>query len=336
MKNSFTNDLVCLKHPGKHQGLCLEPLIVDEEDECQEGFIKCNYCDALYPVIEGIPIIVGDVGKYAQGRPSTYGKWLLSCKTSKMRDFIKEVGREMSAVGKNDRYEETGPWFLPYRWTQYDYSKDDRLLKMLRWHIKPNDLYNRAVHQVNPKNNGGVALEMGCSVGYSTLKLADKYEYVIGIDLSFSFIKEARKRKAESKLMNVEFCVADALHCPFKSLKFDLILAINLIELTEPVELLSSIHRLLKPYGSVIFLDPYDFNRDTDSTCKLDARSFRSLITSSGFEISQRSSKNESFIPWILKMNERSYLIYFVDFINATRTYKQKVHFGSNGMNGRH
>jgi SAM-dependent methyltransferase/uncharacterized protein YbaR (Trm112 family) len=329
MKNSFINHLVCLKHAGKHQGLCLEPLIVDEGDECQEGFIKCSYCDALYPVVEGIPILVGDVGKYAQERPHTYGKWLLGCRTAKMKDFIKEIGREMSAIGKNDRYEEVGSWFLPYRWTQYDYSKEDRFLKMLRWHIKPNDLYNRAVHEVNPKNEGGVALEMGCSMGYSTLKLADKYKFVIGIDLSFSFIKEARKKMAQSKLMNVEFCVADALRAPFKSLKFDLILAINLIELTEPVGLLSSIHRLLKPYANVIFLDPYDFNRDSYSTSRLDAQSFRSLLVSSGFEISQRSSKNESFIPWILKMNERSYLIYFVDFINATRTYKQKFHFGS-------
>jgi SAM-dependent methyltransferase len=127
-----------------------------------------------------------------------------------------------------------------------------------------------------------------------------------------------------ANIRNSEYCIADSVDLPFASNMFDLILGLNLLEIVDPNKLLSSIHELLKPGGEAVFADPYDYNREPTPLTQLDGKTFRALLSDSGFELFEKSKKTESFVPWILKIANRKYLFYFVDIIRATKISKHR------------
>jgi len=324
MNMRFTNSLICLHHRDKQVRLTLNPLNVVGDSECVEGLLVCELCNTRYPIVEGVPILIRDFLRYASNRGAVYGSWLLGSKTIVMKEFLRDFATRLNPDSvSNDRYEEDGYWFTPYKWTQYDYTFDDHFLKLLKRDIKPTELYDKIIGQV-PVRSEGLALDLGCSMGYTTLQLSRKYSYTIGIDLSFSFVKEARRRMSQANIRNSEFCVADSMDPPFGAMKFDLVLVVNLLELVDPTKLLSSIHGLLKPHAEAFFADPYDYNREPKPKNKFDATTFRALLGDSGFEIFEKSRKAESFIPWILKIANRSYLFYFVDLIRVRKISKHR------------
>ena len=70
--------------------------------------------------------------------------------------------------------------------------------------------------------------------------------YVFGIDLSFSFILEARKIMQNRKRRNMEFIVADATNLPFKSKFFQIVVALNVIDRMDFNKLIFSINSCIK------------------------------------------------------------------------------------------
>jgi SAM-dependent methyltransferase len=122
---------------------------------------------------------------------------------------------------------------------------------------------------------------------------------------------------------NLDFVVADCILPPVHPNRFDLVIALNIIEFMDTEQLLDRIHRLLKDDGEVAFSSPYDYNR-TLQVNKVDPQSFRQLLEKSGFRIGSKYVTSESFIPWTLRINERTYLFYYVDYLRARKASKVK------------
>jgi ubiquinone/menaquinone biosynthesis C-methylase UbiE/uncharacterized protein YbaR (Trm112 family) len=311
MIKKIVTELCCVNNSCKKARLNLESFL-GTENECTEGFLTCKICNSKYPIIQGVPIVLENFHKYASQRIITFGRWIVNCKSPEIKSFLKSEGAKIHSHTCNDRYEENGIWYKSYLNTHNSYPSDDRLLSLFKKQIKPNHIYKILTDE--SLNLNGIGLDIGCSIGSSTFELSRKLLYVFGIDLSFSFILEARKIMQNRKRRNVEFIAADATNLPFKSKFFHSIAALNVIDRLDFNKLIFSVNSSIKKNGKLILIDPYHFV-DDKAKDKFDSIQIRKRLEKFGYKI----NNEESFIPWIMKINERSYLIYFVDFIEAKK-----------------
>jgi SAM-dependent methyltransferase/uncharacterized protein YbaR (Trm112 family) len=320
LKINVTDRLFCINHSHRTR-LSVESFI-EENGDCIEGMLSCESCGSKYPIIEGVAIIVNDFSIYAANRVQIFGNWIVGTKSAELKAFLKEKGEAIHKSENNmNRYDDS-EWFRPFTWTHYEYSLDDKLLSMLRWKIRPDEIYRKVANLIE-NSMVQVGLDLGCSVGGAALLMAKKLSFVFGIDLSFSFVAEARRRMKFMQMHNTEFIVCDSTHMPFRQKYFDVVSALNLIGRIDLETTIQSVNDLIKPEGRLFMADPYDIDNNsaqrTPSQSRINGAELRHLLEKSGYNIMSRTKKSESFIPWIVKINPRCYLFYFVDFIEARR-----------------
>ena len=310
MMKKIVSDLRCVNNSCKNKSLTLESLR-EADDECIEGFLSCSICNSQYPIIQGVPIVLQNFHDYARQRIMTYGKWIMTSKSFKLKDFLRSIGKKIHSPTSSDLYEENNSLYKAYLYNFHNHHFDDRLLSLFKRKIEPDHIYRMLGKK--SLNLNGIGLDIGCSIGSSTFELAKRLPFVFGVDLSFSFILKARKLMRDKMRKNVEFVVSDAINLPFESSYFRSIIALNVVDRVDPNKLMVSINRCIKNNGKLILIDPYHFVKD--NTDQFDSIQIRKIVENFGYKI----SSNESYIPWIMKMSERAYLFYFVDFIVANK-----------------
>ena len=174
-----------------------------------------------------------------------------------------------------DRYEEND-MLSSYCWAHYgDFLNE----------TGANDAYSCWGSNIS-MSGGGLALDLGCSVGRFTFEMSRKSDFVIGLDLSESFVRHARKlmldkslkfplitegRLFEHRLIRlpetfdtnrVEFIVGDALALPFSKKSFSFVSSLNLLDkLPRPLDHLKEINRVAKTKGAeFLFSDPFSWS----------------------------------------------------------------------------
>jgi len=270
--------------------------ILDESSEINEGLLYCKKCKLKFPIISKIPLMLENLPQFLQNRPSLGGFLLKSAVTQSMKQFIKQ---NMSKIKKNKN-----DFFLTEkRWTNiYLANKNSSFYKTIKSHLV----------KISPKS---LVIEYGSSIGIISNDLGKKHGRVFGIDTSFSALLEAKKKSPK----NCEYVLSDVLQHPFGKKKFDLIIALNLFELVEPISLLNTISSQIQN-GLIFLSDPYDYDRGKNSvTHPLHEKQIRETLTQKKFLIT-KSTKTPSNIIWTLKINHRTNLVYKVDIIHARKS----------------
>ena len=273
----------------------LELDVFKKETEIDEGILECKKCTLCFPIIKKIPIIWDDFSKYISERMMLGGKLFNFASHDKMKKFLKHS----LSISKRNTDDRTT---LEERWSRiYQNSQKSKFYSIIK-----NEL------DLMPKSK--LVLEYGCSIGIMTSFLANSNQNVFGIDRSFSAISVAKKTQKD----NLDYFVADLMSDVFGKTKFDLILALNVLELVEPKGLLKYISQQI-PKGHFVISDPYDFDRGKNSVKNpLDELTLRTSLEELGFTISIKTKK-PSYLTWNLKLNPRSTLNYKVDLIIAKK-----------------
>ncbi len=265
------------------------------DKEIEEGILECKNCNLLFPIVEKIPIMWNDFPIYLASRRSLGGMLYGLAKTSKLKNFIK------SSLSKTVHVHDDRT-MLEERWSNiYQNSKTSKFYSVLK-------------NNLDSVEKSRLVVEYGCSIGTVTSFLAEFHNTVFGIDRSFAALRQAKQLHKN----NVDYFVSDILSPLFGSSKFDLVLALNILELVEPVELLNHVSKQISS-GYFVIADPYDFDRGENSVKKpLDEKTLRTNLKNLGFEILSKT-ENPSHIPWTLHLNYRATLHYEVDLVIAKK-----------------
>jgi uncharacterized protein YbaR (Trm112 family) len=278
-------------------GHSLELETFEAKNEIIEGLLSCVRCNGVYPIISSIPFLVEDLSLFFSIRAKLGGYILLNVKDKKIKSLIKKSLQEIKKVG-DDITDLEKNWVGIYQKSRHS-----------AFQIKV-----RHVIKKLPRCN--FVVEHGCSIGTMSEIMARRHGRIFGIDKSFFALLETKKRK----ITNADFFLADSLSRPFGIMKFDVVVALNVLELIEPLQLLKIIKMQAKRF--VLLSDPYDYERGKSSVkVRLDEKSLRSKLKQSGFKLIDNTSK-PSFISWKLDVNPRLELNYKVDMVLATVLHK--------------
>ena len=276
-------------------GSKLELDLFKQDKEIIEGILECPKCNGQYPIIEKIPILWNDFSLYLSSRKKLGGKLYQLIENSKLKKFCKSSLSNISQTHE-DRTALEERWSLIYQ------------------NSKSSKFYSEIQKNLTSLQKSNLVLEYGCSIGIMTSFLAKSNKMVFGVDRSFSALRIAKKLPKN----NLDYVVADFLSPIFGKSQFDLVLALNVLELVEPTEFLKHVSKQIGK-GYFVISDPYDFDRGMNSVKKpLNEKLLRMNLQNLDFKISPET-KTSSHISWILKLNPRATLNYDVDLVIAKK-----------------
>jgi uncharacterized protein YbaR (Trm112 family) len=320
--------------------LAVERRLRESASGIDEGTLRCENerCGRRYPIIDGIPIVMGDLGA-----------WLATEAASVVEDLELHVETSAllaeSASGDGDTY----PMLLEHVSVYADAHWGDRALPppdgpAPRFAFEPfaRKLAERAAFPVER------AVELGCSMGRGLVELARGARVTVGIDRNFATLRRARHllageplpfaRRAVGRVYaraviqpgdaaapGVGLVCADALDPPLAPGFFGRVAAFNLLDAVRaPPQLLHVLDGLAAPGGEILVSSPYAwqsaFVEEDQRIGGADpaAAVKKTLATGEGLE-SRYAIDDEGDLPWALRRDARSSTAYSVHYLRARK-----------------
>lgn len=268
---------VCRQSGREDRQLVISRSIRETDADVLEGILQCPDSECLreFPIVDGIPIIVGPVRQYISD----------NVLPALIRD---DLSAEMESLlgdcaGPGSTFDTRRQQLSAYAWDHYgDYDPHEAsadsapglIVRILR----------EALKTAQPLSSGPM-IDLGCSVGRTTFELSEhRDEIVLGVDLNFSMLQLAsqvlrtgrvcypRRRVGivydrrvfpfhASRPQNVDFWACDLMALPLVQTSYSLAIALNVLDcVTAPAEFLHAACAFLCPGGKLILTTPFDWS----------------------------------------------------------------------------
>jgi SAM-dependent methyltransferase/uncharacterized protein YbaR (Trm112 family) len=293
----------------------------EERDDLLEGILTCGnpQCQREYPVIDGIPVLVGPIRAWLAANPLQV----------LLRDDLSPALESLlgDVLGAGSAYDTLRQHTGMYAEDHYATHSARKLLAF-----------------ASPR---GRAIDVGCATGGVTFALAERTQAMtVGVDLNFAMLRVASRALREKRVRFarrrvglvydreeldvesnelVDFWCCDASALPFAEDAFAFGASLNLIDCAAaPREMLSELARVVE--GEVILATPYDWAPTaTPVEGWLGGHSQRgpnrgasepvlyALLQELGLEV----VRDEPHVPWRVRLHERSSVDYDVHVVVA-------------------
>jgi SAM-dependent methyltransferase/uncharacterized protein YbaR (Trm112 family) len=343
---------VCRAEGRGDNQLVIANILCERNLDIIQGILHCPEvdCQREYPILDGIPIIVGPLRTYiSENVLPVFGRQDLAEELeSLLGDCCGpgspfDIQRQILSTYADGHYADLNPAVTPPN------SMAGSIIRTLREAI-----------EISAPQPPGLTIDVGCSVGRTTFELAEhSNDLVLGVDLSFPMLRLAsqvlrtgrvsysRRRVGivydrqefcyfPNRADHVDFWACDALALPFRPNTFSRVVALNLLDCVSlPVDFLKSICQILSPRGKLILTSPFDWSaaatfveawigghsqrtpaRGESETKLRTLFSGGPTATLPGMKIvAERDS-----IPWDVRLHDRAVVSYLLHLIVAEKT----------------
>ncbi|HYH10590.1 MAG TPA: methyltransferase domain-containing protein [Thermoanaerobaculia bacterium] len=310
--------------------LCRSPLLLasvlrESGNDVEEGILHCGGCSREYPIVDGIPILVGPIRAWLSANP---------LQVLQRNDLSSEVESLLGDVlGPGSPYDTQRQHVGIYAADHYGDGGAVRFLDLLT-------------------HNDSPVLDTGCATGGTTFALARRTgAMTIGVDLNFAMLRVAQGVLKEGRVRYmrrrvgvvhdrveldvdiptpelVDFWCCDVAALPFDDATFGLATSVNVADCTaSPRQTMTELGRVLRPGARALITTPYDWAPTaTPFENWLGGHSqrgphhgaaeplLRALLAES-FEI----ETEDEHVPWRVRLHDRSSVDYDVHAIVARR-----------------
>ncbi len=313
----------------------------NQKREVLEGLLCCSECGSKYPIVEGVAILVPDVGSYLSAR---LGEVVLATRAGSlsraMRQHLFSYQEVRYPLPYTSQSWEGIAGVDMYIATHYGVKRRcahaSKPLRQILSKIRPVDIYHTLatmLHTSTPRD--GKHLDVGCSVGGMMERLSSFMTTLLGIEYSFLAALTARRILISSPTplrsfmwprdglkgsrdriavrigrSIVDVVVGDALRLPVQIASFDSVSALHVLELTNaPKLILKECNASLAGGGRLLVSTPYYWRNDRTpfsewfphASSRSSSAELQRLLRSYGHEI----ILEKKALPWPLLVNQR-------------------------------